>query len=97
MSRTYHNSSTGARDVGRCPHVHDTPDAAGRCAEDRLHHARLISGHDQRDVTLTVAAADPDTGIGTATLPLDPGEAQEADGARADQRRLRTQELEQQG
>ncbi len=93
MPRTYLNVSTGLRNVGRCPHVHDTPEEAGRCAEDRLHHARLVSGQSQSDVTLTVAAADPDTGIGTATLPLDAGESGRAEAARADQREKRAHEL----
>ncbi len=92
MPRTYLNVSTGARSVGRCPHAHETPEAAGRCAEDRLHHARLVSGQSQADVTLTVVAADPDTGIRTATLPLEPVEKARSDAARAKQRKKRARE-----
>ena len=83
--RTYLNVSTGPTDIGRCPHRHETPAEAAACAEDRLHHARETTGRPQFDVRLDVVAADPDTGPGTATLPLDPDEA----ATTAESRRLR--------
>lgn len=83
--RTYLNISTGPKDVGRCPHRHKTPAEAAACAEDRLQHAREVSGQPQFDVRLEVVAADPDTGPGTATLPLDANEG----AAAAESRRQR--------
>ena len=90
--RTFLNISTGPKEVGRCPHVHNTPAAAGQCAEDRLHHAREVTGTPQFDARLTVVAADPDTGLGTTTLELDEDEQSQAREAREAQQRMRASE-----